>query len=151
MATCTLFSVTDSDLQSPAEMTLPTYDDRTSKMGSYVQPHTADLGMVWESLHRALGVHPPGHPLGFLGGGGDRFAALDDGARSSGRYFPPATVIKLLAAVAKINDDYLMKNIARMQIVEVSVSDLLRLLARVRIFLAEAVEGDRGVIVHKLL
>ncbi len=151
MATCTLFSVTDSDLTSPAEMTLPTYDDRTSKMGSYVQPHTADLGAVWESLHRALGAHPVAHPLGFLGGGGERFVALDDGLHSSARYFAPKTVIKLLAAVAKISDDYLMKNIATMQVIEVSVSELLRLLARVRIFLAEAVEGDRGVIVHKLL
>ena len=151
MATCTLFSVLDSDLASPVEMTLPTYDDRTSKMGSYVQPHTTDLGTSWEPLFRALGAHPEGHPLGFLGGGGTRFAALDDGQRSTGRYFPPPTVITLLAAVAKINDDYLMKNIATMQIVEVSVSDLLRLVARVRIFLAEAVEGERGVIVHKLL
>ncbi len=151
MATCTLFSVSDSDLESPPEMTLPTYNERTSKLGSYVQPHTADLGLAWEALHRALGAHMEGHPLGFLGAGGTRFAPLDDGSRSSARYFPPATTIKLLAAVAKVNDDYLMKNIAKMQIVEVSVSDLLRLLARVRIFLAEAVEGDRGVIVHKLL
>lgn len=150
MATCTLFSVSDADLEAPPEMTLPTYAERTSRLGSYVQPHTADLGMAWESLYRALGAHPEGHPLGFLGGGGTRFAALDDGARSTARYFGPAVAIKLLAAVAKVNDDYLMKNIAKMQIVEVSVSDLLRLLARVRIFLAEAVEGDRGVIVHKL-
>lgn len=150
MATCTLFSVADSDLETPPEMTLPTYDERTSKLGSYVQPHTADLGLAWESLHRALGAHPDGNPLGFLAYGGTRFAALDDGPRSTARYFHPALVVKLLAAVAKVNDDYLMKNIAKMQIIDVSVSDLLRLLARVRIFLAEAVEGDRGVIVHKI-
>ena len=150
MTTCTLFSVSDADLDSPAEMTLPTYDDRTSKMGNYVQPHTADLGTSWEPLYRALGAHPAAHPLGFLGDGGAPFTALDDGPRSSGRYFAPATVVKLLAAVAKLSDDYLMKNIAKMQILDVSVAELLRLLARVRIFLAEAVEGDRGVIVHKL-
>ncbi len=132
-------------------MTLPTYDEHTSGMRAYVQPHTSDLGTQWEALHRGLGNLPGTEPLGFLGDGGERFAALDDGVRSSGRYFSPAAVIKLLAAVARLKDDHVMKNIATLRIVEVSVSDLLRLLARVRIFLAEAVEGERGVIVHKLL
>ncbi|MBL0220752.1 MAG: DUF1877 family protein [Myxococcales bacterium] len=150
MATCTLFSVADTDLAAPAEMTLPTYDERTSKLGAFTQPHTAELGPNWGALHRALGNQPGTSPLGFLDDGGERFAPLDDGKHSSGRYFAPAAVVKLLAAVAAINDDYLMKNIAKLQILEVSVADLLRMLARVRIFLAEAVEGDRGVIVHKL-
>lgn len=151
MATCTLFSVADADLESPGEMTLPTYDDRTSKMGAYVQPHTAELGVHWQSLHRALGNHPGESPLGFLADGGERFPALDDGVRSTGRYFAPPAVIKLLAAVARLNDDSLMKNIAKLQVIDVSVAEVLRMLARVRIFLAEAVENDRGVIVHKLL
>ncbi|CAN5919924.1 hypothetical protein BH11MYX3_BH11MYX3_40090 [soil metagenome] len=151
MVTCTLFSVADADLAPASEMTLPTYDDHTSRVGAAVQPHTAELGTHWESLHRALGNLPGTEPLGFLGDGGDAFAPLDDGVRSSGRYFEPTMVVKLLAAVARLNEDYVMNNIARLQIVEVSVSELLRMLARVRIFLAEAVEGERGVIVHKLL
>ncbi len=151
VATCTLFSVADADLVPAAELTPPPYDDPTSRVGPVTQPHTADLGPHWESLHRALGNLPGTEPLGFLADGGERFAPLDDGVRSSGRYFAPPLVIKLLAAVARLNDDYVMKNIATMQIVDVSVSELLRLLARVRIFLAEAVEGERGVIVHELV
>lgn len=153
MAICTLFSVTDTDLTGSAgEMTLPSYDDRTSGMGAtFAQPHTLELGTTWDALHRALGAHAEDEPLGFLAGGGEPFAALDDGVRSSGRHFAPPATIKLLAAVAKINDDYLMRNIAKLRVDDVSFAELWRVLARVRIFLAEAVEGERGLIVHKLL
>lgn len=151
MATCTLFSVSDADLDVPAEVTLPTYDEHTSLMAPVVKPHIVELGTGWAALHRALGDHPETEPLGFLGGGGERFAPLDDGVRSSGRYFSPAVTVKLLAAVAKLKDDHLVGNVATLGIADVPIGELIRSLARVRVFLAEAVEGDRGIIVHKLL
>jgi hypothetical protein len=151
VSTCTLFSVSDADLDAPAEVTLPTYDDHTSLMAPVVKPHIVELGAHWSALHRALGDHPAPEPLGFLGGGGERFAPLDDGTRSSGRYWAPAATVKLLAAVAKLKDDHLVGNVAKLGIADVPIAELMRMLARVRVFLAEAVEGDRGIIVHKLL
>ncbi|MBA3459941.1 MAG: hypothetical protein H0T46_08265 [Deltaproteobacteria bacterium] len=139
MATCTLFSVGDADLASPADETLPTYDDHTSLMAPVAKPHVVELGTEWAPLHRTLGAHADAEPLGFLGGGGERFAPLEDGTRSTGRYFAPAATVKLLAAIAKLRDE------------TVPDGELRRLLSRVRVFLAEAVEGDRGIIVHKLL
>jgi len=132
---CTMFSVGDSELAPASEMTLPTYDDISSKVTRGTQPHTLELGPNWAALHTALGDHGADHALGFLAAGGVRFAPLDDGARSSGRYFAAPAVIKLLAAVAKLHDgDFHIE--AR------------RPLQRLRVFLAEAVEAERGVIVH---
>jgi hypothetical protein len=139
VSTCTLFSVSDADLDSPADVTLPTYDDQTSVMAPVAKPHIVELGTGWGALHRALGNRPEGEPLGFLGGGGERFVPLDDGTRSTGRYFAPAETVKLLAAIAKVKDD------------DVVTTELKQLLTKVRTFLAEAVAGDRGIIVHKLL
>ena len=132
MSTCTLFSVSDADLDSPADVTLPTYDDHTSLMAPVAKPHIVELGTGWEPLHRAL------EPLDLLEGGGERFAPLDDGTRSTGRYWSPAATVKLLAAIAKLKPETLD-------------ADVGRLLTKVRVFLAEAVESDRGIIVHKLL
>jgi len=130
-----MFSVGDSEIDPASDMTLPTYDDITSKVARAAQPHTLELGPNWAALHGALGNHGADHVLGFLAAGGVRFAPLEDGTRSSGRYYPAAAVIKLLAAVAKIKE-------ADIQV------DVRRPFQKLRTFLAEAVETERGMIVH---
>lgn len=131
-----MFSVEDTELQQPAgDMTLPTYNDITSKVARATAPHTLALGPNWGALHAALGNHGGEHALGFLAAGGVRFTPLEDGAGSSGRYFDAAAVIKLLVAVAKLKEG------------ELAV-DVRRPLQKVRTFLAESVETDRGLIVH---
>ncbi len=130
-----MFSVGDSELAPAGDMTLPTYDDISSKATRGTQPHTLELGPKWAALHKALGDHGADHALGFLAAGGVRFTPLEDGARSSGRFFAASAVIKLLAAVAKIQDGDLHLEVRRP-------------LQKLRVFLAEAVEAERGVIVH---
>jgi hypothetical protein len=132
---CTMFSVGDSELEPAGDMTLPTYDDISSKVSRAPAPHTLELGSSWGALHVALGNHGADHALGFLAAGGVRFTPLEDGAGSSGRYFSAAAVIKLLAAVAKLKESDLHV-------------DLRRPLQKVRTFLAESVETERGIIVH---
>lgn len=146
---CTLFSVTDADMAAPSELTLPAMD-HTSKVGATREPHIVELGSAWTVLHEALGGHPPEHPLGFLAGGGAPFKALFDGQGSSGRHFTPAETVKLLAGVARVTDESLVRNVATKQITSLSVGELLRKLTKLRIFLAEAVAQDRGIIVHHL-
>ncbi|MFN0246530.1 MAG: hypothetical protein ACKV2T_06455 [Kofleriaceae bacterium] len=149
---CTLFSVTLDDIASPGtEVELPSIGDRTSKVSAALgRPHVVQLGGLWKPLHDALGEHPGDHPLGFLGGGGEPFKPLDDGARSHGRFFTPAQTIKMLAAIARVTEDHLMRNIARNNLAVPAVAELIRALTKLRVFLAEAVTGDRGVIVHHL-
>ncbi len=130
-----MFSVSDSELEPAGDMTLPTYDDITSKVTRQAKPHTLELGPAWGTLHTALGDHGADHPLGFLAAGGARFAALEDGDHSSGRYFNAAAVIKLLVAVAKLKESDLHV-------------DVRRPMQKVRSFLAETVEAERGIIVH---
>lgn len=150
---CTLFSVTNDDVASsaPAEVTLPSISDRSSKVSASIgRPHIVELFELWQPLHAALGAHGPEHPLGFLAGGGEQFAPLSDGERSHGRLFSPARTIQMLAAIARVTEDHLMRNIAKNDLAVPPVAELIRSLTKLRIFLAEAVTGDRGVIVHHL-
>lgn len=149
---CTLFSVTEDDIQSPgADVPLPSIADRTSKVSQAMgRPHIVELGEIWKPLHDALGAHAPEHPLGFLAAGGEPFAPLDEGSHSSGRFFSPAQTIKMLAAVARVTEEHLMRNIAKNQLAVPAVAELLRSLTKLRVFLAEAVTADRGVIVHQM-
>lgn len=150
---CTLFSVTNDELEPSAspEVTLPSISDRTSRISAAIaRPHIVELAELWKPLHEALGGHGADHPLGFLAAGGEPFAALDDGPRSQGRFFSPARTVKMLAAVARVTEEHLMRNIAKNKLVVPAVAELVRSLTRLRIFLAEAVTGDRGVIVHHL-
>lgn len=150
---CTLFSVGADELESPSspDVTLPSIVDRTSKISAAIgKPHIVELGQTWLPLHNAFGEHAADHPLGFLASGGEPFKALDDGEHSQGRYFTPAQTVKILAAVARVTEDRLMRNIATRQLVVPAVAELVRALTRLRVFLAEAVTGDRGVIVHHM-
>ena len=97
-----------------------------SQLGSL---HALELGVTWSAVHRALGEHPGHHLLGFLVGGGDPVPSLADGAHSSGRYFAPILVVQILAAVAQIT--YPPRDV-----------ELLR------VFLAETVGADHGLVVH---
>ena len=127
--TCTLFSVSDADLAAgPAtETSLPGYDETSARMSAISAPHAIALGDAWKAL-----------PLPFLTTGGAPFAPLEDAANgSAARYFSPRETMALLVAVAKLRD-------------EQEPADVARLAARVRVFLAEAVEAERGVIVHTL-
>lgn len=148
--TCTLFSVGDSDLAPASELSLPAYDDLTSSSAPVVAPHTAELGAAWAALHDALGRHAPPHPLAFLGGGGVPFAALDDGARSSGRYHPPDELAAVAAALDALDDATVVANMARFEVSEPGLDELLALLARIRRFAAETIATGHGMIVHKL-
>lgn len=145
---CTLFSVGDDDLTATAsDATLSDWDSRTSAAGG--KPHVVELGTLWQPLHAALGGHGPDHVLGFLLGGGTPFAPLDEGAHSQGRYFAPAQATKMLAAIARMTDDRLMRGAADSG-VEVSWLELMRVLVRLRVFFADAVTADHGVVVHHL-
>lgn len=149
---CTLFSVTDADIEPSADVTLPSIAERTSKVSAALgRPHIVELGAIWKPLHEALGGHDGDHPLGFLASGGAPFKPLDDVGRSNGRYFTPAQTIKMLAAVARVTEDHLMRNIAKKALTVPPVAELIRSLTRLRVFLAEAVTSDRGVIVHQFL
>lgn len=152
MAICTLFSVTNDDIQSPgADVTLPSIADRTSKVSAAIgRPHIVELGELWQPLHDALGAHAGDHPLGFLAAGGEPFKPLDDGSSSQGRFFTHQQTIKMLAAVARVTEEHLMRNIAKNKLVVPAVAELIRSLTKLRVFLAEAVTGDRGVIVHHM-
>jgi hypothetical protein len=149
---CTLFSVTSEEIAPSSEVALPSIADRTSRVSASIgNLHVIELGELWKPLHEALGAHAADHPLGFLGGGGETFRPLDDGATSNGRFFTPAQTIKMLAAIARVTEDHFMRNIAKNKLVVVpAVAELIRTLTRLRIFLAEAVTADRGVVVHHL-
>ncbi|HEY4057736.1 MAG TPA: DUF1877 family protein [Kofleriaceae bacterium] len=146
---CTLFSVTDADVSAPSELTIPAAD-HTSKVGATREPHVCELGSAWSVLHEALGALPAENPLGFLAAGGAPYKPLFDGTGSTGRHFTPAETIKLLAAVARVTDESVVRNVAVKQIVALSVGELLRKLVKLRIFLAETVAQERGIIVHHL-
>ena len=151
MGVCTLFSVTSDDIAASSDVTLPSITERSSKVSASIgRPHIVELGETWRPLHEALGAHPGDHPLGFLAAGGEPFAALDDGATSSGRFFTPVRTVQMLAAIARVTEEHLMRNIAKNQLVVPAVAELVRALTKLRIFLAEAVTGDRGVIVHHM-
>ena len=150
---CTLFSVSNDDLESPSvDVTLPSIADRTSRVSAAIgRPHIVELAEIWKPLHDALGEHGSEHPLGFLAAGGEPFKPLDDGSRSHGRFFTPAQTIKMLAAVARVTEDHLMRNIAKNKLLVMpAVAELIRSLTKLRVFLAEAVSSDRGVIVHHM-
>jgi hypothetical protein len=132
---CTLFAVSASELQPVDERRSPRSDETTMKVARPGGLHTLELGRGWDALHAALGNHPAGHPLGFLAAGGESVPPLDDKQHSCGRYFTPAEVVKLRAAVDAIRDN--------------TIDDaVLGVLQRVRILLGEAAQTDRGVIVH---
>ncbi|MDB4954526.1 MAG: hypothetical protein JWO36_2095 [Myxococcales bacterium] len=131
---CTVFSIRESDLaKTPGDATsadsLPGYDDASVHASHLSALHALELGVGWSAVHRALGEHPVGHPLGFLAGGGEPVPSLADGAHSSGRFFSPVLVVQILAAVAQITQPP-------------------RELERLRVFLGEAVAADRGIVVH---
>ena len=146
---CTLFSVTEEDVLSPSETTLAPISDRTSKVGPTREPHVVELGTTWGPLHDALGAYPGDHPLGFLVAGGATFKQLE-AAGSTGRYYTPQETVRLLAAIARVTDDRLMRTVSAKQLTALGVGELVRKLTKVRVFLAESVEADRGIIVHQL-
>ena len=130
-----MFSISEEELEAASDTSLPGYD-QTSVMTDVAKPHTLELGTKWAALHAALGNHGATHPLGFLGGGGAAFAALDDGAQSNGRYFTPALVDQIRWAVDRMADMYLRP-------------DLRADFERLRTFLHEAGDQNRGIVVHQ--
>ena len=130
---CTLFSLRPSELAGiSSDTSLPTYNDATAPHSRLGTLHTLELGAGWSALHRLLGDHSESHPLGFLAAGGQLVQSLEGTPTkdaSSGRFFAPILVVQILAAIA--------------QIMQPS-----RDVERLRVFLAEAVTADRGVVVH---
>lgn len=153
---CTVFSVGENDFQESAsdtlETSLPKYDDLTSKAVAAQTP-LIELGQQWQALHFALGNRPVEDPLAFLAKGGEPVPALDDGERSSGRYFSPARTRDILNAVRLLPDAELAANLAipRPTLAKLDAVDGLRLFDRLRAFLAQTVSADRGVVVHLFL
>ena len=153
---CTVFSVGEADFQESAldtvDTSLPKYDDLTSKATAGQTP-MIELGVVWQALHFALGNRPAEDPLGFLAKGGEPVPALDDGERSSGRYFSPERSKELLNALRLLSDAALAANLAipRPTLAKLDAVDGMRLFDRLRAFVAEAVAANRGIIVHLFL
>jgi len=151
---CTVFSVGETDFQESVsdlpDTSLPKYAEMTSKVARAGQTPMLELGYKWHPLHFALGNHPADHPLGFLARGGAPVPALDDGERSSGRYFAPPAARNVLLALRRLSDQELTKNLAipRPTITRLEVVDGVRLFDRLRAFIAEAVAAERGIVVH---
>jgi hypothetical protein len=127
-SSCTLFALSANELE-PSGDSLPGYDDPSSSRPSLAIPDSAlELGANWQALHAKLGGHGPDHPLGFLDGGGEVRPEFH-GTSSTGRYFPAPRVVTLLAALARI---------AR------PAPEIERL----RVFIADVVASERGLIVY---
>lgn len=137
IGTCNLFSIHDSELQVASDDTLPRYDDHTSIMTKLSKLHTLQLGASWQRLHVALGNHDGENLLGFLAAGGTVFGWLEDGPRSSGRYFGADEVVHLRLALDHIKDTALP-------------SEVRSMFQRVRAFVQEASSHARGIVVHHM-
>ncbi|MGE0870851.1 MAG: DUF1877 family protein [Kofleriaceae bacterium] len=133
---CNLFSIDESELDGGAD-TLPRYDEQVSIQTHLRPPHILQLGGAWAAVHAALGNHDADCVLGFLGAGGTVFGLLEDGPRSSGRYFDPAQVRTLRDALERVSEDGL-------------TVDVRAWCARVRKFIAEAEDQGRGIVVHHM-
>jgi hypothetical protein len=149
---CTLVSIDDSDvsMQVTPDTSLPGYDsDVSSKIQTLAPNQLLPLGEMWTELHEVWGDPPADHPLGFLAAGGEPLPALADGRRSSGRYFAPAIVARIVAALGDASMAMrpgVVRRVfrrARTANPEVQVA-----FDRVSAFLATAVADGRGVIVH---
>ena len=122
-----MFAIAGSELELGGD-SLAGYDDASASRTPATARDTAlELGTAWSLLHVALGNHGDG-PLAFLESGGELRAEFA-GPTSTGRYFDHAATVQLLAALARI-------------------AGPSREIERVRIFIADAVAGNRGVIVH---
>ncbi len=129
---CTLFAISADELDGATDMTLPKYDDVSSKISGVQRPHTLALGNAWSNVHALLGGHEGDHPLSFMIEGGAAVPAFDDGERSSGRFFSPELVNKILIAIA------------RMAMPPEAVD-------RLRVFVAEVAATGNGLIVHRFV
>ena len=124
---CTLFSVTDAELQE-ATGELPAYADGDSRLSVTTAPvgQVLELGTTWKELHAVLGDYGVEHPLSFLVAGGTPTPGMA-GTDASGRCFMAVEIVQLLAYVARVDDPRTRK---------------------LRHFLADAGLAKRGVIVH---
>jgi hypothetical protein len=149
---CTVFSIGEADLATtPADDTsLPRYDELTSRMSLKGATPMIELGEAWAALHWALGDHAAEQPAGFLSAGGEAVSALDDGERSSGRYFAPSLTAKILAALVLASDRDLTARFAKTPaaVARIEPVEGLRLFDRLRGFVAQAVAANHGVVVH---
>src|SRR5262245_11893717 len=133
---CTVFSVGETDFQESVveepDTSLPRYEDLTSRIAMTGQTPMIELGVKWNPLHYALGNHPAEHPLGFLARGGAAVPALDDGERSSGRYFTPDQAREILNALRLTGDAELTAglNVPRPTLAKLDVVDGVRLFDR---------------------
>jgi hypothetical protein len=145
---CTLFAIRESELHEPQdEASLPSMATPTTPGSAPNRPRTLDLGSKWSALHVALGNHRGDHPMAFLATGGDRVPMLDDGPRSSGRYFTPWAARQIDGALAHLDDDLFVLNVARRQ-QTADVGELLAQFKRVRRFVRETVTANLGFVVH---
>ncbi|HEY1554801.1 MAG TPA: hypothetical protein VGF94_08205 [Kofleriaceae bacterium] len=128
MEYCTLFAIAGTELD-PSGDSLAGYDDASTGRTPVTNRDTAlELGTAWTALHAALGKHGADHPLGFLDAGGELRSEFA-GPSSNGRYFDFDATVKLLAALARMPSPS-------------------REIERLRVFIADTVAADRGVIVH---
>jgi hypothetical protein len=147
---CTLFSVTEADLRQDGDVptvtvALEATDDPTSTRMRAREDHTLSLGVNWRALHLALGDHDADQPLGFLADGGEPVPALDDGARSRGRYFGLAAVVAIRDALRTAHPERAAEGGERRASARASVAPDA---SRLRDFLDQAIAVGRGVIVH---
>jgi hypothetical protein len=131
---CTVFSISEAELQTPPDTSLPGYDV-SSVDDTREEAETLELGNRWPLLHEALGDYDGEHPLAFMKAGGAAFAALDDGPRSSGRYFSPLLVQSIRSAVERLTHTIMR-------------ADVRADFERLRTFLHQTAEHRRGIVVH---
>ena len=152
---CTIVSISyaevQADIASDEDSTLPHYDSELSEKVSQLEhSQLLQLGPIWMELHETWGNQPPDHPLGFLAAGGASLPALGDGSHSSGRYFGPDIVAKILAAVHDAERE-VRPGVARRLFKRARTAnpEVQHVFERIAKFLAETVDAGRGIIIHQ--
>jgi hypothetical protein len=137
-------------MSAELDTSLPSYDsDISAKITALSPSQILQLHDLWLGLHEAWGEPPADHPLGFLVHGGTPQPALDDGERSSGRYFDPAAVGRIVDALddasIAITPGLARRVFKRARTANPEVQEAF---LKVATFLRETRARGRGMIVH---
>jgi hypothetical protein len=147
---CTIHAALAAELAGDRDEILDRLGDRPA----------CGLGKAWDAVHLALGGHDADHPLAFIETGGADIEALEDGVMAYGRYFEPAEVGAIAAALAELGDAELRANFERRDeldpdelyprgLAPFSADDVVRHVGRLRRFLADdVITASLGILVY---